>query len=253
MMPEDRKDATAIMGNQTGFLDASESRGARALIDGNNLGTLYGAADGVCKAAQAPINVSTSSIEGLGPRAARAAGLPGSGAMSYVGGALSALGLVDNSVDIYRNGANAANVTSAASNGLNVGASVAGILGAPGGAAAGVVAPALGAAALGLTIGSEGNSIAKEKGWLGQNESGENRNWSDMAADWGRSTNEAITNYTGSPKLGYVAGMGNTLGGSILGVGGAVASSVYGLGSGVKTIAGGMADEGVDLWGSILE
>lgn len=225
-----------------GFIDPERNKVSRAASDGNNGGTVLGAVDAACHAPSATQVTRSVMRTGFGAEAALGArSLPMSGMLSYAGGALSALGLADNVYDMAENGANANNVTNAASNVLNVASSGAAIFGAEGGAAATTLGPLAAAGALGLTIGSVGNASAKRRGWAGQNDEGENRSWSELAADWGSYTRAGVTGVTGNETMGFLGGLGGTLGGSIVGAGGALDSSVYEVGS-----------EAYDLLGSIF-
>jgi hypothetical protein len=183
--------------------------------DANNAVTVFGTADEYSKVA----------------RSGRA--LPGSGAAGRVGGPIAAFGLGWDAADIYTNGLNESNSVSALGNGLGTGAA----------AAAGTPAGALMAAGSGgVAVGSRGNSFAAEHGILGQDESGDNRDWSDYWMDNTEQSVEAWRDITGSDVGGFIGGSLASAGHLAVAGGGAAVTGVAGL-----------AEDGVELIGSGLD
>lgn len=217
----------------------------------NNAGTYYGAADQGFQTIQ---NVMGKGF-GLNPaqNAASTSGLPGSKVLGHAGGALSAIGLLDNVYDMTQNGVDANNGMNAASNALNVGSWGAATFGAAGGAASTVAAPLMAAGAAGLSLGMASNSYMSEKGWLGNNENGTGRSWSDMAGDWGTSWDEAA----GGGALGTAAGIAGVLAGSVVGTAGTIATAPmvigHGLWNGASAIGGGIGHAASAIGGGIAD
>jgi hypothetical protein len=210
----------------SGFIDRDRDvRGAHN--EANNAATLYGGADAMTKVIEHGMGTSFGMTSQQAANSAR--GLPGSGALGHVGGALAALGLANDIHDMTQNGINADNGISATSNALGVGAWGAGAFGAAGGTAATVAAPLMAAGAAGLTLGSASNSFMSDMGWLGQNSDGTGRSWSDMAGDWGAAADE----WAGGGTLGTVAGVGATLAGSLVGTAGTIATAPLVIGRGI--------------------
>jgi hypothetical protein len=136
--------------------------------------------------------------------------LPGSKLMGPIGGALAGLGLANDITDMTERGINSENGLNAVGNALSLASLIPGPAGALSAAASG-----------GLAIGSASNDFVSDRGWLGQNVDGSNRSWSDMAADWGTSAEEAV----GGGGLGTAAGLAATGVGSLVGMYGTVASA----------------------------
>jgi hypothetical protein len=209
-----------------------------AIDTANSATTNLGAVDAALKAKEATrlVDISAKAVpHGAAYKAADAAGygLPGSGALGHVGGALAAFGFGMDIANIVENGLTGDNMTSALTNGLGAGSWMAGTAGVAGGAASTVAAPLMAAGAGGLTVGSYGNGVVEKLGWLGKSgevdKNGEqkNRNWSDLAADWAYDADS-----TAGTIAGFVAG---TVAGGI----GAAGTAVYGAG---RAVRGGVAD-----------
>lgn len=211
-----------------GFIANAGKNGEKAFNETNNFGTYFGFADQALKVSEA------ARLAPFGFNAAEAASvtrtLPGSTALGHAGGAVSALGLVDNIYDMSQNGLNATNGLSAASNALNVGSWGAATFGAAGGAASTVAAPLMAAGAAGISLGMASNDWIADKGILGKDEAtGKGRSWSDMAADWGTAADDAV----GGGALGTAAGIAATLGGSIVGTAGTILTAPLVIGEGI--------------------
>lgn len=180
--------------------------------------TAFGGLDALTKADQARKGAAAPS------------GLPGSGPLGYIGGALAALGLANDVYDMSKRGVNGENGLNATSNALGVASMIPGPVG---------MVAASGAA--GMAFGSQSNKMVADSGLLGENVDGSSRNWSDMAADWGTAADEAV----GGGALGTVAGVGATLAGSAVGTGATVAGS----GLVAADMAVDLGSAGVDLAG----
>ena len=169
-------------------------------------------------------------------------GLPGSGVMGHIGGALAALGLANDAYDMSKRGVNGENGLSAASNALGVGAWLAS--GTPAGAL-------MASAAGGMAYGGAANNYIADTGTLGKNVDGSNRNWSDMAADWGTAADEAVggrrSRHGGRP------GIGATVAGSVVGTAGAIGTSAMVAGDVALEIGGAGLDLAGDAWDSIWD
>jgi hypothetical protein len=182
-------------------------------------------------------------------------GLPGF--LGPLGALLGGWGLMQDSADLSAGGGVDSGL-SAAANGAGLGSYVLGkaagtagataLAGAGGGAATmggiaaagpGAIAAAgggvLAAGAAGLAVGMAGQSFTKEHGLIGQNADGTNRDWSDMAADWGVAADGVC-----GPVCGGLA----TAAGSVVGAAGAAITGVAG-------IAEGLWDLGGDVIGAI--
>ena len=79
-----------------------------------------------------------------------------------------------------------------------------------------------------VDFGRYGDQQAAELGWLGEDEMGQSRSWSDWAADNGVSVNNAIDDLFGNDTLGDIAGGIATLGSSVVGGAGSVFSGIAG-------------------------
>jgi len=132
------------------------------------------------------------------------------GLMGGLGLALSGYGLGESIHDISKNGATGENVSNGFFSAVGLGSGVASLAG---GTAAAFAAPLLTSLATGGVMGNAGSSYAKRKGYAGKGADGENRNYSEMAADWGVAAKE----YGGDGLFGDVLGVGATFGGSLYG------------------------------------
>lgn len=147
-------------------------------------------------------------------------GMKALGGMGGLGMGLAGIGLGKSIHSIATEGANGENMSDGFFGlaGLTAGAST-----LAGGAAATVAAPLLTSLGVGGAIGNAGNKYAKEKGYAGKGADGENRTYSEMAADWGIAAKKA----GGKGLLGDVLGVGATAGGSL--VGGALSIGSFGM------------------------
>ncbi len=143
------------------------------------------------------------------------AGGTGLGVMGGLGLALSGHGFKESIDDMSKNGATGENVSNAVFSGTGV---ASGIASFGGGVAAAGAAPVLTSFAAGGAIGNAGNAYAKRKGYAGKGADGENRNYSEMAADWGVSAKE----WGGDGRFGDAMGLGATFLGSLYGTAGSM-------------------------------
>jgi hypothetical protein len=83
-----------------------------------------------------------------------------------------------------------------------------------------------------VDFGRYGDAQAAELGWLGEDETGHSRSWSDWAGDNGVAADRSVSDFTGSDFLGDVAGFGTTALSSVAGGLGSVLTGALGLFSG---------------------
>lgn len=140
------------------------------------------------------------------------------GVMGGIGLGLSGYGLAKSIHSIATDGANGENVPDTLFNGAGL---AAGITGFAGGAATAVASPLLTMFAAGGALGGAGNNHARKNGLAGKNDFGNNRNWSEMAADWGRSAKEL----GGDGLIGDALGIAGTYYGSLAGVAGTLVNA----------------------------
>ena len=110
-----------------------------------------------------------------------------------------------------------------------------------------VVGAAAGGAAAGIATAQRGQQYIRESGLLGQNHDGSNRDWSDMAADWGVSADRATARHLGAT-AGTLAGVTATAAGSVVGAAGAAVTGVAGL---ATDAVNGVQELGSAAWSRI--
>jgi hypothetical protein len=156
-----------------------------------------------------------------------------------IGTGLSAIGGVQDVQDIVNNGATQQNVTSLIINGTGTAA------GLPLGAASGPLAAVAGGAQAGTIVGQQGQEFAKRTGILGKQRvptadgtyqeqaGGDNRDWSDFAADAGQWGKEACGDVCGGVAL---------VGGTVVGTAGAAITGTIEVAKDVGSMVGGVGE-----------
>ena len=178
------------------------------------------------------VDTTVGTIGAVNDVAKAGAGGTGLGIPGGFGLALSGYGFKDSIDDISANGANGENVSNAVFSGTGV---ASGIASFGGGVAAGVAAPLLTSFAAGGAIGNAGNAYAKRKGYAGKGADGENRNYSEMASDWGVAAKE----WGGDGMFGDALGLGATFAGSLYGTAGVMLNTPAAIIDGVTDMVTG--------------